>query len=78
MSLRYPIENHVGKGMIVQMLQDGTLKLNHLLPDELFKRKKTCTNWGQQKIACHLEVLLKKEGVCCPFMLRLQEERDVD
>jgi hypothetical protein len=37
MGFRYPIREHVGKGMMVQMLQDEILKLNHLLSDELFK-----------------------------------------
>jgi hypothetical protein len=32
------------KGYMVQMFQDGILKSNHLLPNELFKRKKTCVN----------------------------------
>jgi hypothetical protein len=33
----YFIKEHVGKGMMVQMLLDGILKPNHLLFDELFK-----------------------------------------
>jgi hypothetical protein len=37
MGLRYPIKEHVGKEMMVQMFQDENLKLNYLLPDELFK-----------------------------------------
>jgi hypothetical protein len=37
MGLRYLVGEHVGKGMMVQMFQDGILKLNHLLPDELIK-----------------------------------------
>jgi hypothetical protein len=41
MGLKCPIEKHVGKGMMVQMLQDGILKLNPLLPNELFKWKNT-------------------------------------
>jgi hypothetical protein len=44
MGFRYFIEEHVGKGMMVQMLQDGILKSNHLLPNELFKQKNTCTS----------------------------------
>ncbi len=47
MGLTYPIKEHVGKGMMVQTLQDGILKLNHLLFDELFKGKKTCPCWGR-------------------------------
>ncbi len=39
MGLRCPIKKHVGKVMMVQMFQDGILKLNHLLFDELFKWK---------------------------------------
>jgi hypothetical protein len=37
MGFKHPIEKHVGKGMMVYMLQDGILKSNHLLLDELFK-----------------------------------------
>jgi hypothetical protein len=32
---------HVGKGMMVYMLQDKILKLNHLLSNELFKKRNT-------------------------------------
>jgi hypothetical protein len=39
MGLRYPIRKHVKEGMVVQMFQDGILKLNHLFPNELFKNK---------------------------------------
>jgi len=35
MDVRYLDGKHVGKGMMVYKLQDGMLKLNHLLPDEL-------------------------------------------
>ncbi len=42
MSLTYPIKEHVGKGIVVQMPQDGILKSNHLLFDKLFKQNKTC------------------------------------
>jgi hypothetical protein len=41
MGFKYLIKKHVKKGMMVQTLQDGILKLNHLLFDELFKGKKT-------------------------------------
>jgi hypothetical protein len=41
MGLKCPIKEHVRKGMMVQTLQDGILKLNHLLFDELFKWKET-------------------------------------
>jgi hypothetical protein len=40
MGFRYFIKEHVGKCMMVQMLQDSILESNHLLFDEL-KRKKT-------------------------------------
>jgi hypothetical protein len=46
MGLRYLIREHVGKGMMVQMFRDGILKLNHLLPDELFKWKKNMCKLG--------------------------------
>jgi hypothetical protein len=39
MGLKYFVKKYVGNGMMVQMLQDGILKLNHLLPNEMFKRK---------------------------------------
>jgi mannitol/fructose-specific phosphotransferase system IIA component (Ntr-type) len=41
MGFRYFIKEHVGKCMMVQMLQYGILESNHLLFDELLKRKKT-------------------------------------
>ncbi len=49
MGFKYPIENHVGKGMMVQMLQNGILKLNHLLFNELFKQKKHAWTRGDKK-----------------------------
>jgi hypothetical protein len=42
----YPIEKHVKEGMMVQMYQNGILKSNHLLLNELFKRKKAHVCWG--------------------------------
>jgi hypothetical protein len=44
MGLRYPIKKDVGKAMMVQTFQDGILKLNFLMPNELFKRRKTRAN----------------------------------
>jgi len=41
MGLKYPIEKHVKKGVMVQMLQNGILKMNRLLFNELFRRKET-------------------------------------
>jgi hypothetical protein len=46
-ALKYFVIKNVGKGMMVQMLQDGILKSNHLLFDELFKRRKIHACWGQ-------------------------------
>ncbi len=40
MDLKYLIEEHAKKGMMVQTFQNGILKLKHLLFDEFFKRKK--------------------------------------
>jgi hypothetical protein len=40
MGFRYLVEEHVGKGMMVQMIMDGILKSNYSLFDELFKGKK--------------------------------------
>jgi hypothetical protein len=37
MGFRCPVEKHAEKGLMVQMFQNGILKLNHLLLDELFK-----------------------------------------
>jgi hypothetical protein len=53
------------------MLQNGILKLNLLLPNELFKWRKTHMNLGGlgggeargEKITCYLEVLLEKKCV---------------
>jgi hypothetical protein len=47
MGFKYFVEEHAKEGMVVQTLQDGILKSNHLLFDELFKRKKTHACWGQ-------------------------------
>jgi hypothetical protein len=41
MGFRYPVEEHARKGMIVKMLQDGILKLNHFFFDKLFKQNET-------------------------------------
>jgi hypothetical protein len=40
MSFKYFVKERVGKGMMVQTLLDGILKVNHSLFDELFKGKK--------------------------------------
>jgi hypothetical protein len=76
MGLKYCVEKHVGKGMIVQILQNGILKLNHLLFNELFKLKNTYMGWGWWKITCHLKVLLERK--CFVVVLRFQKGRDVD
>jgi hypothetical protein len=47
MGLRYFVGKHVKKGMMVQILQNGTIKSNYLLLDEMFKKKKTHVCWGQ-------------------------------
>jgi len=44
MNFKYPIGEHAKKGVMVQTFQDGILKLNHLLFDELSKWKKTHPN----------------------------------
>jgi hypothetical protein len=46
MGVRYRLGKHVKKGVTVKTFQNGILKLNHLLSDELFKMKKTHTCWG--------------------------------
>jgi hypothetical protein len=46
MGFKYLVKEHAEKGMMVQTLQDGILKSNHLMLDELFKWKKTCAYWG--------------------------------
>jgi hypothetical protein len=77
MGFKYPIGKHVENGMMVQTLQDGILKLNYLLPDELFKQMKTCASWGGKRSHATLKCCWK--GRCyCQFMLRLQEGRDID
>ncbi len=45
----YPIEKHIKEGMMVQTFQNGILKSNHLLPNELFKKKNTHAHicWGR-------------------------------
>jgi hypothetical protein len=46
MGFRYCVREHVEKGMMVQMFQNGILKSNHLMRNELFKNRKTCACWG--------------------------------
>ncbi len=77
MSFRYFIEKHIGKNMMMQTLRYGILKLNHLLPNEVFKQKKTRTSWGQQKIKCCFEMLgfkVKREGVIVNSCQGLKKE----
>jgi len=44
MGFKYPIGEHARKNMMVQTFQDEILKLNHMLPNELFKQKKRQVN----------------------------------
>jgi hypothetical protein len=74
MGLRYPIGEHAKKGMMVQTLQDGILKLNHLLSNELFKWRKACTGWRWSKITCHLEMLLEKKCIVVDFCSSFKKE----
>jgi hypothetical protein len=37
MGFRYPIKDRVRHGMMMQKIRNAILKLNHLLPSELFK-----------------------------------------
>ncbi len=37
MGLKCRVREHAKKGMMMQMFQDGILKLNHVLLNELFK-----------------------------------------
>jgi hypothetical protein len=46
MVLKYFVKKYARKDMMVQTLQDGIMKLIHLLSDELFKHRKTHPNWG--------------------------------
>ncbi len=39
MGLRNYVGEHVEEGMMVYTFQDGILKSNHLLPNELFKKR---------------------------------------
>jgi hypothetical protein len=41
---RYFIREHVKKDMMAQTIQDGILKSNHLLPNELFNLRKMRVN----------------------------------
>ncbi len=66
---------HVEKGMMMQMLQYGIIKSNHLLLNELFKGRKTCVCWGWQKIASHFEMLLERESVVVNLCLGFKKER---
>jgi hypothetical protein len=57
----YPIEEHAKKGMMMQTLQNGILKLNHLLPNELFNGRKTCTCWGSKRLQATLSCCWKRK-----------------
>jgi hypothetical protein len=39
MGFKYPVRKHVRVGMTVQTFQNGILKMNHLLSDELLKKE---------------------------------------
>jgi hypothetical protein len=41
MGLKYLVGEHVKEGMMMQMLQNGILKMNHLLYDEFLEKKET-------------------------------------
>jgi hypothetical protein len=45
MGFKYAIGEHLKRDE-VQTLQDGILKMNHLLFNELFKMEETCMCWG--------------------------------
>jgi hypothetical protein len=64
--------------MMVQMFQDGILKLNHLLFDELFKWKNDTHELRVVKYHMPFWSVIRKEMCCWWIMLRLQEGRDVD
>jgi hypothetical protein len=55
MGFKYLVEKHAREGMMVYMLWDGIQKSNHLLPNELFKKRKMR--------AYYFEMLVKNEGV---------------
>jgi hypothetical protein len=70
MGFKYPIGKHVGKDMMAQTFWDGILKLNYLLPDEMFKWKKACELGAVRDHILPLSVVEK--GRCyCWFALRL-------
>jgi hypothetical protein len=50
MGLRYLVTEHVGKGMMVQMLQDGILKLNHCCLMSCLKGGKYTHARGSRKL----------------------------
>jgi hypothetical protein len=42
-------QKHVKKGMMVQTFRNGILKMNHLLFNELFKRRDTTCSGGSRR-----------------------------
>jgi hypothetical protein len=76
MGFQYPIGKHVKKGMIVRALQNGILKLNHLLSNELFKWRKTHM-FGL--VEDHMSFSgVAREEMCCHLVIKFQEGKDVD
>ncbi len=74
---KYFIRKHVGKGMMVQTFQDGILKSNHLLFDELFKWKKTNASWGHRGSHATLRCC-SKEKVLLLICAKAQKGKDND
>jgi hypothetical protein len=62
---------------MVQTLQDGILKLNHLLFGELFKSKKIGTGWGGRRSHATLRCCWKG-NVLLLTCAKFQERGDID
>jgi hypothetical protein len=71
MGLRYLVGEQAGKGMMVQILQDGILKSNHLYLISCSKGGKHIRVRGSKR----LQFVLRH---CCQLVLRLQEGWDID
>jgi hypothetical protein len=49
MGFKYLVKEHAREGMMMQTLQNGILKMNHLLSNELFKKWKHVDVGGDKR-----------------------------
>jgi len=70
MGFKYHVEKHVGKNMMVEMLQDGILKLNHFVVRWVIQMEENMHELGIIK-GCMLLWNVVEKGRCyCQLELR--------